>query len=103
MSEYYIFHASSGDNEHVILTKPCVVDCNTEIGRITLILDRQYPLFLFVQIANEWRKCILLEPEIARFHDDMDVFDFLNRFQSTTAFNRLIDEEKSLDDGWEAL
>ncbi|MDP8245647.1 MAG: hypothetical protein P9L94_16300 [Candidatus Hinthialibacter antarcticus] len=104
MSDGFSFHIPTGDgDEHLMLTNPCVVDCNTEIGRITLILDRQYPRFLFVQIMNEWRKCILLEPQLTHFNNDMEIFDFLRRFQATTAFNKLIEEEKNLDAGWEAL
>ncbi len=104
MDDEFRFHApSGGGDDYLMLTNPCVVDCNTEIGRITLILDRQYPQCLFVQIMNEWRKCILLDPHLAEFRDDMEVFDFLTRFQETTAFNKLIEEEKNLDEGWEAL
>lgn len=106
MDEFDRFHVpdeNDDDGLYLSLTNPCVLDCNTEIGRITLILDRQHPRFLFVQIAEEFRKCILLDSDLAVFPDDMAVYDFLHRFQETAAFNRLIAEEKNLDEGWEAL
>ncbi|MBI1386917.1 MAG: hypothetical protein GC154_00530 [bacterium] len=105
MNDEMGFHLHQGDegDDFRVLKNPCVADCNTEIGRVTLILDREYPRMLFVQINEEWRKCIMLDEEYARFRDDMEVHDFLVRFQSTGMFNQLIEEEKKLDEGWKAL
>jgi len=103
-NERIFFNLSSEDGPfQVQLENPCIYDVDTEIGLISLILDKKYPQFLLVHIDNEPRKCVGLNEFELNFSSDEDVLKFLKTISVSEFFEDLLEEEKNINDGWAAL
>lgn len=89
--------------QRIVLRSPCILDCDTEVGFISLILDKDYPHYLLVQINGELRKCLGFEDYDLHFQDDEAVFQFLEWVRETEIFQEIVEDEKALDQDWAEL
>jgi hypothetical protein len=87
----------------VQLENPIVYDIDTEIGMVSLILDKKFPQYLIIHIDNEPRKCVGLHEFNLEFKRDEDVNEFLVNVTTTEFFDELIADEISMNEGWSAL
>lgn len=87
----------------VQLENPIVYDVETDIGMVSLILDKKYPQYLIIHIDNEPRKCVGLHEFNLDFKRDEEVNEFLVNVTTTEFFEELIADEISINDGWAAL
>lgn len=87
----------------VQLENPIVYDIDTDIGMVSLILDKKYPQYLIIHIDNEPRKCVGLQEFNLDFKRDDEVNEFLVNVTTTEFFEELIADEISMNDGWAAL
>lgn len=85
------------------LTNPCVLDVETPVGLVSLLMDVEHYQYLFVQIEGAWRKCIRLQGEDHRIGNEDEVWEFLNRFRNSDAFAELIAEEENINSGFDEL
>ena len=79
------------------LNNPCMIDLKTKAGFLTLMMDKDYPFYLFVSFNGELRKCVELEDQNEILLNDHDVFEFLHKIKSTPLVRSLIEEEKKLN------
>lgn len=87
----------------VQLENPCIYDMETDIGLVSLILDKQYSDYLIIHIDNEPRKCVGLQEFNMDFSNDEEVNEFLKSVSETEFFEEIIADEKSLIEGWANL
>ena len=87
----------------VQLESPCVYDIETEVGLVSLILDKKFPQYLIIHIDNEPRKCVGLHEFNLEFSKDDEVNEFLETVTTTEFFDEIVADEKSMIDGWDAL
>ncbi len=87
----------------VQLSNPCIFDIESEVGLVSLILDKQYPQYLIIHIDNEPRKCVGLHEFNLEFKEDEEVKEFLQTVSTSEFFDEIIEDEKSMNDGWAAL
>ncbi len=91
------------DKSYIRLRNPCILDCHTEIGVVSLILDKDQPGYLFVSIGGELRKCYSLKDYNIHFDGNSQVIDFLQEVSNSGFMKDLIEKEKDLEEGWDAL
>ncbi|RJP26027.1 MAG: hypothetical protein C4527_16070 [Candidatus Omnitrophota bacterium] len=93
-----------GDGDFYLdLRHLCILDCKTEVGTISLILDQKQPHYLFVSIDEELRKCYSLLEFQMQFDNEKQVIEFLIQLVNSDFMDDLIAIEKNLDEGWAAL
>lgn len=93
----------NGEEKQFVLHKPCALACPTEVGPINLILDQDHPIFLFVEIDSEMRRCYDLRNYNLRFVHKNDVLDFLEKVRDSDFFTRMVEDEIELNEEWEEL
>ncbi len=87
-----------------LLRSPCVVDVETDAGLLSLMMDKEYPNYLFVSIDGELRKCVELSKKPPYpIENDEDVIDFLHSLEHSSIVQTIIEQETELDEGWEEL
>lgn len=95
---------SSNDGPvYIPLPSPCVLDCETDAGLISLILDRTFPQFLIVHINGEPRKCVGLSEYNLAFENDGEVKAFLKKVSESELMDEMIQEETRINEGWHSL
>ncbi|HQH72721.1 MAG TPA: hypothetical protein PK360_11645 [bacterium] len=100
---FTFFPAGEGGPLPMGMRNPCVLEWDTRIGRITLLVDQANPLYLFISIDGEPRKCVDLAPFHLAFADRRETLEFLEKIRDSDFTADLIREEESLDTGWDAL
>lgn len=86
------------------LNNPCVLDVQTDVGLVSLMMDKEYAQYIFVSIEGELRKCIdISDFDSLKFDNDEQVFNYLQYFQDSYIFQELIDQEKEIEEGWQDL
>ncbi len=91
------------DQEIPMFHHPCVLDCHTDVGLVSLMMDRKHPQYLLVSIDGELRKCLHLNGAEFHFNDDWQVVEFLKEISSSKLLDDLIEEEKGMNEGWDSL
>ena len=102
-NEIPVFFTSNDGYNHFTLRNPCILDCDTEVGLISLIMDKQYSQYLFVRIHGELRKCLDFEEQAVRFQNDKELMDFLRCVRDSDLFQEIVDTEKHLEEGWKEI
>jgi hypothetical protein len=93
-----------GDKRHPkIIKSPCSLDCDTDAGLFTLLIDCENPSFLFVSIDNELRKCVDLSLKKRRFETKEEAIEFLLKLRDSPVFDELVNEELNMNDEWDKL
>ncbi|MFB3785965.1 MAG: hypothetical protein ACE15F_06300 [bacterium] len=85
------------------MRNPCSLECHTGVGRITLLVDQANPLYLFISIAGEPRRCVDLAPFHLAFADRREALEFLEQIRNSDFTADLVREEESLETGWDSL
>ncbi|NPU99424.1 MAG: hypothetical protein HPY51_19720 [Candidatus Omnitrophica bacterium] len=85
------------------LKNPCSLEWYTGIGRITLLVDQANPVYLFISIEGEPRKCVDLAPFHLTFADRQETLDFLEQLRDSEFMSEILQEEESMQNGWDAL
>ncbi len=93
----------NNDDDLLNLKNLCVLDCETEVGTISLMLDQKKPYYLFISIEGELRKCVDLKESCLTFHDESEVMQFLEEISDSNFMDELIEIETNLDEGWKEL
>ncbi len=91
------------DMLYLTLRNPCIIDCQTEAGVFSLIIDRQYPRYLFLQIDGEMRKCYDMGEDVQMFSSDEEAADFLIELTQSDFMEQLIEEEREMNEEWDDL
>lgn len=104
MNSDYDFHLTPDDNEGQFeLKKPCSLLCDTAAGQINLIIDLEKPIFLFVEIEDEIRRCYDLKNYALQFESEKDAVYFLKNVQESRFFKKIVEDEIALNREWDAL
>ena len=90
-------------NNQFPLENPCMIDFETNAGLLTLMMDKDYPAYLFVSFNGELRKCVHLEDAPPELDDDDQVFDYLRELKTSPLVESLIKEEDKINQAWENL
>ncbi len=100
------FHYSSFPNDkgiYLMLHNPCVIDCTTKDSVISLIMDKEYPQYLFLQIDGEFRRCYDLGEETPAFETNEEVAEFLIELSNSSFMDEIIEEERKMNQEWKKL
>lgn len=95
--------AGNGGPRPMGMKNPSSLECHTGVGPITLLVDQANPVYLFISIAGEPRKCVDLAPFHLAFADRREALDFLEEIRDSDFFTDLVRGEESFDSGWDAL
>lgn len=93
----------NGDDKEFVLQNPHSLTCKTNVGPIRLTLDRDKPIFLFVEIDGEFRRCYDLRKYQLQFQTEDEVEQFLKKIRDSDFFNTIVEEELDMNQEWEDL
>lgn len=93
----------NGEEKQFVLKKPCRLTCETSVGPINLILDQVRPIFLFIEIEGEMRRCYDLRSYSLSFETKAAVEDFLEKVRDSDFFQRIVEDETELNEEWAEL
>jgi hypothetical protein len=93
----------NGEEKHFLLRNACSLEVETEVGPIKLVVDKDQPMFLFIEIEGEMRRCYDLRNYDLNFLSNKEVLAFLQKVRESEFFARIVDDEQDLNEEWADL